>query len=272
MLGNFPFRLAKSFALSALCSLIGAACSSSGSGTPQRTSSGGSGGAETTGGGGSSGALAAGGAMSGSAGSTTAASAGASGAGAGSASSGGSPSGGSGGVAGVSNGGSGGIGGGASSCTPGTGTTDIDGDTVLDNHTCLTWQKTIHATGQAWTAENQYCQDLTQAGFDDWRMPTLEEIATWPIAGPDGGNVMTAQRYVGAGWTDEQKNGDFHLCMRTFYQAGCGWQGSQNVYGTVCVRGQGANLTSFDHVCDNTCTMHLAAYGCMGADCFVPWQ
>jgi hypothetical protein len=271
MFDSLRLRLAPGFGLSALCLLVGVACGNAGgSGTTQRISSGGSGGTAT---GGGSGTPATGGstASGGVAGSATA-TGGAGGNGMGGAAAGGASgapgAGGATGVSGTSNGGSAG----AVSCTPGTGTTDIDGDTVLDNHTCLTWQKTVHATALMWADENQYCQDLTQGGFDDWRMPTLEEISTWPIKGPDGGNIMTAPRYVGADWTDEQKNTQFHVCMRTFYLAGCGWQGPENVYGTVCVRGQAANLTSFDSVCDNTCTMHLAAYGCTGADCFVPWQ
>ena len=270
MFGNFRVRRVLGVALSGLCLLIDAACSSSGGGTASM----GSGGMTTTRGG-SSGANSAAGATSGGAGNiggSAAVSSGAGGAIAGGTNVGGSALGGNAGAGGSPSGGSAGSGGAVATCTPGTGTTDIDGDTVLDNHTCLTWQKTIHATGQNWLAENQYCDDLTQGGFSDWRMPTLEELASWPIHGPDGGNIMTSPRYVGPTWTDEQKNGDFHLCMRTFYQAGCGWQGSQNVYGTVCVRGQGTNLTAFDKVCDNTCTTHLTAYGCTGADCFVPWQ
>lgn len=273
MIGNFRFPLVQGLGFSALCLLIDAACSGSGGGATIERPTIGSGGMTTTSSG-SSGANTAAGAASvaGNVGGSAVAGSGAGGAVAGGTNAGGSAPGGNAGASGSPGGSSAGSGGVVAICTSGTGTTDIDADTVFDNHTCLTWQKTIHATGESWVAEAQYCDDLAQGGFDDWRMPTLEELASWPLKGPDGGNIMTAPRYVGANWTDEQKNGDFHVCMRTFYQAGCGWQGSQNVYGTVCVRGQGQNLTSFDKVCDNTCTTHLAAYGCAGPDCFVPWQ
>jgi len=162
-------------------------------------------------------------------------------------------------------------------CTPGVGTTDIDGDTVRDNKTCLVWQKTVHATGMLWPEENHYCDTLIQAGYDDWRMPTWEELYTWPIAGPSGGSLLTAPRYVGSNWTDMQKNTDYHVCMRTFYgQEGCGWQGYANTYGTVCVRGVGTGLPSLGQSCSG-CAQHLSAYGCQpGAngqsECFVPWN
>jgi hypothetical protein len=162
-------------------------------------------------------------------------------------------------------------------CVTGTGTTDIDPDTVLDNKTCLMWQKTNHTAGDNWSQANQYCDMLVQAGFDDWRMPTWEELYTWPIPGPSGGNLLTAPRYVGATWTDMQKATDFHVCMRTFYGAeGCGWQGYANTYGTVCVRGVGKNLPSLGQSC-MTCAQHLAADGCQPGvngqtDCFVPWN
>ncbi len=52
----------------------------------------------------------------------------------------------------------------------------VKGDTVIyDAATSLTWQATTELPTLPWEQAWAYVDTLTYAGFDDWRLPTLEE-------------------------------------------------------------------------------------------------
>ena len=52
-----------------------------------------------------------------------------------------------------------------------------DGKTVTDNRTGLMWQKE-YATDKTWKLALKYCEDLTYAGYSDWRLPNKNELAS----------------------------------------------------------------------------------------------
>lgn len=56
-------------------------------------------------------------------------------------------------------------------------TTSSDGTIVTDNRTGLMWQKE-YATGKTWLQALKYCEDLTYAGYTDWRLPNKNELAS----------------------------------------------------------------------------------------------
>ena len=68
--------------------------------------------------------------------------------------------------------------------------TDLDNGAVLDQVTCLVWQKTENSPSAgsfdagmpgAMTDNESYCAGLAStqyAGFDDWRLPTRVEVAS----------------------------------------------------------------------------------------------
>lgn len=49
---------------------------------------------------------------------------------------------------------------------------------VLDNNTGLMWQQTIPTEEYTWEDALSYCDDLTYAGYSDWRLPTPQELLT----------------------------------------------------------------------------------------------
>ncbi|MBO7126506.1 DUF1566 domain-containing protein [bacterium] len=56
-----------------------------------------------------------------------------------------------------------------------------DDKVVLDNNTGLMWQQTIPAetyTWGSWGTPQRYCNNLTYAGYSDWRLPTVQELLT----------------------------------------------------------------------------------------------
>ncbi|MEW5855726.1 MAG: DUF1566 domain-containing protein [Myxococcota bacterium] len=51
-------------------------------------------------------------------------------------------------------------------------------ETVTDNLTGLTWQRTVIAEPLAWSNAVAYCNDLVYADADDWRLPTMIELVS----------------------------------------------------------------------------------------------
>ncbi|UJR78173.1 DUF1566 domain-containing protein [Sandaracinus amylolyticus] len=138
-------------------------------------------------------------------------------------------------------------------CTPSSGTTEIGPDVVRDDATCLMWEAHPGFVGGGnWEPAKAYCGALTAGGFDDWRMPTVTELASLPLSAiPWIGRLGTAPRYVPSGATDL---GNFHYCGITHWDTagalGCGWVGPGNSDGTICVRGTAAVATPLPSGCD----------------------
>ena len=65
-------------------------------------------------------------------------------------------------------------------CTPQSFTvqTISDQNVVLDNNTGLMWQQTIPTDQYKWADAVSYCNDLSYAGYSDWRLPTPQEHLT----------------------------------------------------------------------------------------------
>src|SRR5690606_16574845 len=131
---------------------------------------------------------------------------------------GGTGTGGAPGSGGESSGSGGASGGSSSTCTPNpSGTFVVDGDLVLDEVTCLTWMQGWITSDEAKDAVvDAYpgatrddavatCESLSLGGYDDFRLPTLGEIATIATRCLDWGNDPPwAPEFetTGAVWTD----------------------------------------------------------------------
>lgn len=50
--------------------------------------------------------------------------------------------------------------------------------TVTDSTTGLMWARSAAATAMTWKEALAWCDDLTLAGYDDWRLPTIKELAS----------------------------------------------------------------------------------------------
>ncbi len=54
--------------------------------------------------------------------------------------------------------------------------TDNGDNTVTDSITGLMWQQEDDNTTRTWEAAITYCEDLTLAGYGDWRLPNINEL------------------------------------------------------------------------------------------------
>jgi hypothetical protein len=158
--------------------------------------------------------------------------------------------------------GTGGSGGtaGAGACTPNAaGELTVVGDTVHDPKTCLDWMKVTQANVNYAAAET-FCGDSMLGAFDDWRIPTVSELAStvtrcgkYPPEGPIDTSVFDIQ---GDGYWTQTSAGELNkVCAIGMANAGGYYH-----YGTAgpqvvrCVRGAG----TVEMVTD--CT---TAQGCM---------
>jgi hypothetical protein len=85
-----------------------------------------------------------------------------------------------------------------------TGSLSIGADTVSDSLTGLEWQRTaLDDTFVTWSDALAYCEALTHAAHDDWRLPNLKELvtlldeadATAPLVDETAFGTPTAARY-----------------------------------------------------------------------------
>jgi hypothetical protein len=60
-----------------------------------------------------------------------------------------------------------------------SGALSVDTDVTIDKKTNLAWQSTqLDETSRTWQEALDYCETLTHAGKDDWRLPSIKELAT----------------------------------------------------------------------------------------------
>jgi len=128
----------------------------------------------------------------------------------------------------------------------------VDGDLVLDEVTCLTWMQGWITSDEAKDAVvDAYpgatrddavatCESLSLGGYDDFRLPTLGEIATIATRCLDWGNDPPwAPEFetTGAVWTDTPAADKYCVLDAT---AGGAPNGSYSSGpGVRCVRGSG---------------------------------
>ena len=60
-------------------------------------------------------------------------------------------------------------------CPPHWRFCDMGDGTILDIETGLIWLKDANTRCSTWEQARQYADDLIFAGFDDWRLPTIQE-------------------------------------------------------------------------------------------------
>jgi hypothetical protein len=53
------------------------------------------------------------------------------------------------------------------------------GNSVRDNHTGLLWQGGAPLWGKTWVQALSHCENLSQDGVSDWRLPNYKELLSW---------------------------------------------------------------------------------------------
>jgi hypothetical protein len=163
---------------------------------------------------------------------------------------------------------SGGSGGATVTCTPGSGTEAVGQSSELDQKTCLTWTKTRTATTLTNKQAFKYCDDLTQDGISDWRVPRPEELVTWPGLTTDSTAYITGPIYIpnDAASVVDGCTGDSHSCNIAKYNdtsVTCGWQGVGFTGWVACVSGTataGSTNSAYAIANCSPCDSELASF------------
>ncbi len=56
----------------------------------------------------------------------------------------------------------------------------VAADTVLDTRTGLMWQRAVPVERFTWVEAKAYAKGLRLGGYEDWRLPTKEELLSLP--------------------------------------------------------------------------------------------
>ena len=76
---------------------------------------------------------------------------------------------------------------------------DNGNGTVTDSNTGLMWQKAPSSERYDWTEAMLYAENLTFAGYDDWRLPTIKELYSLINF---NGNMLTHTPYIDTDYFD----------------------------------------------------------------------
>jgi hypothetical protein len=90
----------------------------------------------------------------------------------------------------------------------------------FDNNTGFIWQNDgVNSTfnSRSWKKAKEYCQDLSLDGFDDWRLPTIDELET--ILTKEKSNKYTKKALV-----DTTLSSYYWSSTTGAYNSGYAWQ------------------------------------------------
>lgn len=115
------------------------------------------------------------------------------------------------------------------------------GETVVNSQSALMWQDNTESTSneKTWQEAQQYCDALLWSGYDNWRLPTAQELLTViEYHGKNSELVYTFKHLaVGFYWSSSQPKGEPLNASRVYLDLGCiDGMPKQDSYKVKCVR------------------------------------
>jgi len=106
---------------------------------------------------------------------------------------------------------------------------------VVDTSTNLMWQDDVPSVQKTWIEAINYCENLTLASYDDWRLPNFNELymlADRSRYSPAISPVF--QNVAGIYWSSTSSSSSPDYAYFVFFDAGDDGEGSKN--GSLYVR------------------------------------
>ena len=126
-----------------------------------------------------------------------------------------------------------------------------DDSVVVDESTGLQWQQAFPEETFTWKNAVSYCENLTYAGYEDWRLPDTAELLTISDLGRFGPSFDTEYfpnitDSASAGfWTSQERKADPMKAYFVYhYDSYSDYEAKTATYNVMCVRG--AKLASAD--------------------------
>ena len=105
--------------------------------------------------------------------------------------------------------------------------TDNGDGTVMDTMTGLMWQQTDDNVKRTWQQALDYCNGLSLASYDDWRLPNVKELAS--LLDGDAPSPVIDPVFTGAKatyyWTSTTRTGSPSSAWDVFFDTGIGLAG-----------------------------------------------
>lgn len=135
----------------------------------------------------------------------------------------------------------------AATLLPGQMLRDAQNDTVTDVAHKVMWEDS-RATDillLSWEAAREHCDSLTFAGYDDWRLPTKEELLSTidpqqqkqRVNGAYPVNSHFLHAHADVYWTADRVNSDDNLAWRVnFHEGKASWGAKRFEFHVRCIR------------------------------------
>jgi len=121
---------------------------------------------------------------------------------------------------------------------------------VYDNNTGLTWQQTTPTSKYTWENADSYCNDLTYAGYSDWRLPTPQELLTIidnSRSNPAIDTTYFPETQSSGSWSSSTRVGSTsNAWYANFYSGNVNSLNKTNNIYVRCVRGSNLPTASFN--------------------------
>jgi len=121
---------------------------------------------------------------------------------------------------------------------------------VTDNNTGLQWQRTISPDEHNWSESEFHCNNLFYGGYEDWRLPTVEELSSiifYKNETPLFFEFFNYDETLCCYWTSFIVKGSYSSYWAVnFHNGDVGW--SNGNLGTICVRGNIINENDYEEL------------------------
>ena len=136
--------------------------------------------------------------------------------------------------------------------------TDNGDGTITDNVTGLMWQKEDDDITRTWDNANSYCNDITIAGYSNWRLPSKKELISVLDCGTYSPSIDTTY-FTGTNasnyWSFTTGANSSSLAWLVDFNSGLvDGRNKSNSYYVQCVRGQELNFGNFNDNGDGAVT------------------
>ena len=102
------------------------------------------------------------------------------------------------------------------------------------------WQQDTAPSGYSWQDALPYCENLTLAGYNDWRLPDINELQSLvdysrylPSIDPVFSNTVSSYHWSSTSYA----YGPSYACVVSFYEGATGGYGKSNSFYVRAVRG-----------------------------------
>lgn len=115
------------------------------------------------------------------------------------------------------------------------------GETVVNSQSGLMWQDNTDSTSneKTWQEAQQYCDALTLSGYDNWRLPTAQELLTVIEYHGESSELVDTFKHLAVGfyWSSSQPKDEPLNASRVYLDLGCtDGMPKDDIYKVKCVR------------------------------------